>query len=486
MKIFDNTVYDKKTFLQTCAALLAITVAQKASGGLAYAILMVPLALISLVKGRVEQVMFWLVSSMLIIVGNAYFLPKGASFFIAQRLLFGLIGLYAIMQIAGKRQSRLVSPFLGMLFYLAYMTLTAFQGWNPTISLLKLFLFTIVYLTYYSVANMAGQSPRFNERKMRAIILAISSYFVFGSVAVIPFPAISQMSGEEYMAAMQSGQQLLSLFKGMAVHSQMLGPVVASIFALVFTDLVVSVRKANGLYLALIAVCPYLVYKTSSRTAMASLFMGVAMAGFCAMKARGIGRHWRAKVKTCLFVLCALGTVAVATIPSLRDSIVRYALKYNSDVKAGDFTIEEAMASRQGLIDRQLETYGESPLFGNGFQVGEYHKYMRNATWKELLSAPVEKGVWITAILEEGGIVGWLILIGFYATLGLLLLKRGAYTGLSVLCVMLVSNMAEFTMFSMSAMGGFVWALIFVGTAIDASRQRRDQSGEIWYNMPLA
>ncbi len=475
MKIFDNTVYDKKTFLQALAALLAITIAQKASGGHAYAILMVPLALFSLVKQRIEQIMFWLISSMLIIVGNSFFLPKGASFFLAQRILFALIGLYAIMKISGRRQSRLVTPFLGMFIYLGYMTLTAFQGWNPTISLLKILLFTVIYLTYYSVASMAGQSPRFRERKMRAIILALASYFIFGSVAVIPFPAISQLTGEEYLSAMQSGHQVLSLFKGMAVHSQMLGPVVAAIFALVVTDFIVSVRKANGLYLALIAVCPYLVYKTSSRTAMAALFMGVVMAGFCAMKMRGIGRHWRAKVKTCLFVLSALAAVAVATVPRLRDSIVRYALKYNGEAKAGDFTMEEAMATRQGLIDHQLETYEESPLFGNGFQVSENHKYMKNASWKELLSAPVEKGVWITAILEEGGIVGWLILVGFYVTLGFLLLKRGAYTGLSAFCVMLVSNMAEFTMFSMSAMGGFVWALIFIGTAIDASRQRRDQ-----------
>jgi hypothetical protein len=483
MKIFDNSIFDKKTFFQCFMALLAITVVQKFTRGEGYAVLMVPLALFSLAKNRIEQVMFWLVSSMLIIIGNQFFLPKGASFFIAQRALFGLIGLYAISKIAGRRQSRLVSPFLGMLIYLIYMTFTSFAGWNPTISLLKIFLFSLIYMTYYSVANMAGQSPRFSERKMRSIILAISSYFVFGSVAVLPFPAISQLTSEEYLIAMQSGQQVLSLFKGMSLHSQMLGPVVASIFALVLSDLVVNVRKANGLYLGLIIVCPFLIYKTSSRTAMAAFLMAVLMAGFCAMKMHGIGARWRGKVRTCLFAVMALLAVAVVSVPSLRDSIVRFALKYNAEAKAGDFTVEEAMSSRQGLIDRQLENFRRSPAIGNGFQVSEEHKFLKNASWKQLLSAPIEKGVWITAILEEGGLIGWVILVGFYAILCLTLLKRGAYTGLSVFCVMLVSNMAEFTMFSMSAMGGYTWCLVFVGTAMDAARIKRDNGSLMQENM---
>ena len=36
------------------------------------------------------------------------------------------------------------------------------------------------------------------------------------------------------------------------------------------------------------------------------------------------------------------------------------------------------------------------------------------------------------------------------------------------------SNMAEFTMFSMSGGGGFLWIFVFVGIAFDAARQRQD------------
>lgn len=133
------------------------------------------------------------------------------------------------------------------------------------------------------------------------------------------------------------------------------------------------------------------------------------------------------------------------------------------------------MSTRQAIVDRQMENFRASPMVGNGFQVSEAQIGLRNATWKELLSAPVEKGVWVTAVLEEGGAIGFVILVGFFLTAGMLMLKRGAYTGLSVLAVLLVSNMAEFTMFSMSAMGGLFWAMVFIGTAMDAARIRRDQ-----------
>lgn len=474
MKIFDKTVFDTKSFWMALGALLLMTPLQMWSEGTAYAFL-VPLAFVSILQGRIEQMVFWLMSSMLLIVGNSFFLPKGPAFYIAQRLLFILLGVYMLAQNVGKRQSPTVSPLLGMMFYVAYMALTAMAGWNPVISYLKLILFSFVYIAYYGVANMAGKSARFNEREVRSIVLAIASYLFFGSLILIPFPAISQLSGEEYAMALASGQNVVSLFKGMVMHSQTLGPVVASMFAFLFADWVVNVRKMNWLYVALLLSGPVLVYKSSSRAGMAALLMAILMGGFCAMKMRGVGVRWRSKVKAWLGFLFVAALAAVLMLPNLRQSVTRFALKYNLEARAGDFTVEEAMSTRQAIIDRQMENFKASPMVGNGFQVSEAQIGLRNATWKELLSAPVEKGVWVTAVLEEGGAIGFVILVGFFLTAGMLMLKRGAYTGLSVLAVLLVSNMAEFTMFSMSAMGGLFWAMVFIGTAMDAARIRRDQ-----------
>jgi hypothetical protein len=474
MKIFDNTVFDVKTYWRTVAVLLIMTLLQMASKGAAFAFL-VPFALIAVLARRVEQIIFWLLASMILIVGNSYFLPKGLVFYVAQRILFAVTGFVMFVRVTSRPQSPVVSPLLGMFWYVVFMLFASFGGWNPTISLLKIFLFSVVYIAYYGVANMAGQSPRFDAHKVRGIVLAISSYLAFGSIALIPFPAISQLTGEEYLAVVQSGKETVSLFKGITMHSQTLGPVIATTFAFLFADLVVNVRKMNALYLALLPSCLYLVYLTSSRTGMAAALMGVVMSGFCVLRMKGIGLRWRGKVKGFFFLLVTLATLAVVVSPRVRNAIARYALKYtDSSTTAADFTVEGAMATRQGLIDSQLESFKRSPLTGNGFQVSVAHSMLRHPTWKDLLSAPIEKGVWVTAILEEGGLLGFLIFVSFIVVAGLKMLNRGAFTGLTVFCAMLVSNMAEFTIFSMSAMGGYTWALVFVGTAMDAARIRHD------------
>ena len=64
-------------------------------------------------------------------------------------------------------------------------------------------------------------------------------FFILGSIVLIPFPAISQLSGAEYVEAMKRGGAL-SLFKGMTMHSQSLGPCVAVIFSVLFADFVFS------------------------------------------------------------------------------------------------------------------------------------------------------------------------------------------------------------------------------------------------------
>lgn len=138
--------------------------------------------------------------------------------------------------------------------------------------------------------------------------------------------------------------------------------------------------------------------------------------------------------------------------------------------------MEYAMGTRQFLIDAQIYNFKKSPYIGNGFQVSEEMAYTKTTSFKDLISAPIEKGVWVTAVLEEGGVIGFTILVLFFLGAILTMLRRGAYTGVTVLSALVVSNLAEFTMFSMSAMGGLFWALVFIGAAMDTARIKQDQT----------
>ena len=142
---------------------------------------------------------------------------------------------------------------------------------------------------------------------------------------------------------------------------------------------------------------------------------------------------------------------------------------------------ENIASTRQGSIDSQLANFKESPVIGNGFQVSKGMQTMQVFSWKQLLSAPVEKGVWITAVLEEGGGIGLATLSLVVLSIIYLLWSRQAYTGLAVFVSLLVSNLGEFTMFSMTATGGIVWVLVFVGVALDAQRVKQANAHRVVY-----
>lgn len=476
MKILDNTVFDVKTYWKTLATfVLVITPLQMATRGAGFALL-VPFALVALFTQKAEKVLFWMLCATLLINANQFFLPKGLTFFVAQRILFFIVGAMSLAQLLGRRSSPFVSPFMGLFVYLAFMALTAGCGWNPTISYLKLLLFSAVFLAYYGMANMAGQSRSFDARRVRSVVLAVMSYFVFGSIAIIPFPAISQLSGLEYEEAVKAGHAVTSLFKGMTMHSQAIGVIMATIYGFLVADLVINVRKANGLYLALLVSCVGLVYMSSSRTGMGTVLAATMLTGYCAMRMRGIGAHWRGKVRSTMGILALLAVVAVLAVPNVRRGVVRFALKYNQTAETSEFSTEEMLSTRQGIMDEQLAHFRRSPLIGNGFQVSYSHSFLKHMKLHNLLTAPVEKGVWVTAVLEEGGLIGFLLFVGFALTAGMLLLRRGAYTALVSFGTMLVSNMGELMMFSMTATGGFIWTFVFVSAAFDAARVQSDRA----------
>ena len=468
---FGNNSFDPQVFKRSCIVLIVVMLLQKFTGGAAYALLL-PWILMSITQRNPEKQIFWILLTITMMMGNGYFMPKGGVFYIANRLVLGVFGVIGFMQLAGQRKSPLLTPFLGLIVYLLYMFIPSQTGYSPIISNLKLILFIVIFLAYFGVANTVVSSPAVDVRKLRAMLLAMASFFIIGSVLVLPFPGISQLSGEAYAEAVKSGQSLTSLFKGMTMHSQSLGPVICVIFTFLFADLVFNVRKWNRFYVILLSLCPFLIYKTSSRAGMVSFVLGILFVGWCAMLDRRIGVRWRAQVLSKLWLVAIVCVVAVVAVPGVRDGVVRFALKYNREAKADDFTMEAAMGTRQLLMDQQMANFHRKPALGNGFQVKAEMQGFQANSMLSLLSAPVEKGVWVTAVLEEGGGIGFLIFSTFVVICGFTLLSRKAYTALSCFFVLIVSNMAEFTMFSMSAMGGFFWAFIFIGGALDGVSQR--------------
>lgn len=461
-------VYDKKFFVKCLIGLVAMVALMKVTGGAGFAV-MLPLLLWASFQNKPEILLFLLVMTISMLIGNSNLMPKGAVFGYAQRASMILLALVMVTQIAGRRNSLQTKPFLWLIPYLLWMVISSTVGWCPFISYLKLFLFSMIFFAYYGIANVVATSRRNDFAKLRSAFLALATFFIFGSMALLPFPGIAQLSNEIVQEILRSGGKLPSLFTGMTFHSQALGPVCAMLGVALFADLVFGIKRPDKLYVALLLCVPVLIWKTSSRTALGSFVIGLLFCLYLAFGTRLLSSVWRQKVVSTMmgFFVCAM--VAVLVIPSARNRVAEFLLKYNTrDTKLSHVRTDDVLRTRQGKWEEGIFYFKQSPIVGNGFQVSQGMRHLKPSL--NVLSAPVEKSIWVSAILEEGGVVGFILFSIFSVIVFFALKRRRAYIGLSLYVVMLLTNLGEFTIFSMSGVGGFSWALVFIGVMLDSKR----------------
>ena len=448
----------------------------KFTGGLAFALIF-PMSFAALGKNRTELMLYCLLMTIAMTMANGNIVSKGAAFGLMARGVHFLIAGVMTLQIVGQRNLRLTTPLLALLPYLAYMAIVSAKGWQPIISYLKLVLFLVMFFGFYSVANATAIRQGADARKLRSVLLSFAVYFLIGSVFLIPFPGLATMNA----AALLQTQGYVpegSLFMGMTLHSQALGPVTAALFSVLFADLLFCVRRWDKLYVVLLLCVPILIYKTGSRTAMGTFLAGLCFVSFLFMNVSGrqVGTLWKQRALTLLTIGGMLGGIILFATPGMRAAVAKFALKYTSADSELDVSWDAVTATRQGSVEGQMVSFRESPWIGHGFQVSRQMVEREITSVNQLLSAPVEKGIWVTAVLEEGGVFGMILFLIFLLVAIMALWQRQAYVGLSVFVGMVVSNLGEFTMFSMTSTGGLVWALVFVGLALDAHRQREQRS----------
>lgn len=470
-----NQFYDSKQLCRYLAILIVLGLTMKFTQGAAL-IVLVPMAFYSLSKRDAYGVLWAVLIAVVSIVTNSWLMPKGLVYVIIQRGIMTILGCVMLFQIAGQKSSPLVKPMLPILVYILYMIPVSIKGWAPIISMLKLFLFAVVFIALFASANSAINSKG-DARKIRNMFLAVACFFVFGSLLVMPIGSIAYMNANELM----NTPDVKSLFKGLMVHSQTLGPSMAMIGILIFSDLVFVIQRIDKLYIAMLLIIPFLIIKTGSRTGMGAFIAGVMIVTYRLLKAKGIKISWRNKVFSLLMVTAIVGMIVILTISQTRESVFNFIIKYGDGDVA--LTSENILKSREHKLNSAIDNWRRSPWVGNGFQVSEDMYYTKIDSIGTMLSAPVEKSTWAYAILEEGGIIGEIIFVIFLFGAIFVMYKRQAYVGATLLFSFMMLNFGEFTFFSMSGCGGFFWELVFLGCVIDAKRlqvRRVTQNNMFW------
>lgn len=457
-----NPDYDKRRLLKNIGWFCVLLMACKFTQGMAFDLL-IPFLLVAIMQ-RKDTVLFGIILiGSLVMDISGYFIPKSVPMVVGQKGMMLMASVFLTLQAFGRRHSPLVTPVLSLFLYLIFIAIASQSGWCPVISNLKMLLFVMVFMALYSCAVivMAGRA---DVRKLREFMLTVACFIIFGSLLVRPFGSISMMGAEE----LRANPDVVSLFRGVSIHSQTLGPWVAMVGSWLFADWAFSIQRKDKLYLALCLCCPIILYMTSSRTAMASYLAGMMFASYFVITSRSVKRTWRSRVTSWVMVLAVLGGISILAVPQMRDKAFGFIMKYDKSSKK--ITSDAVWGSRLHKLDAALENWRRSPVVGNGFQVSEDMKYLRVNGVRDVLSAPIEKSTWTYAILEEGGVIGMILFCLFIVVSLVAMIRRKAYIGATMLFTFLMTNFGEFGFFAMSATGGFFWCLTFAGLIFDHKR----------------
>ena len=463
--------YDVKALKRYCLMFVGMAVLLKVTAGFG-AIVALVMALAAVGRRRAADLVFWVLFMTATSVGNYKVLSTNFITLMTVRATLMLLSLFVLNRLFSPRGGYCFNPFFGLIPYLLWEAAISIQGFSPIISYLKLILFTTIFCTLIGTMKTVDSTRWLDVRQLRSAILTVVLMMVVGSIALIPFPGLSMMARTIEQAQAMARGEMVSLFCGMCSHSQALGPVMAVLGTFLFADLVFSIRRWDPLYLFAFLCCPYLVYRTSSRTGMGSLLAGVFMVGFLLMQSRGVSARWKGKVVSTLVLVGFFCFFLAAFVPAIRDRIVQYALKFGDRNVKQEVSVEGMLSTRQALMDRASDNFHKKPFLGNGFQVSDLMVGVKRSGFLSYLVAPIEKGVWFYAIPEEGGVPGMILFSGWLVCLFFALNRRKAYVMASTFFAFIMTNTGEFTVFAMTYMGGFLWAISLASGTLDSARRR--------------
>ncbi len=371
---------------------------------------------------------------------------------------------------------------LGTIYlFLLMAALSSIEGYCPVISYLKIVNFFIFITGIYIGTKNIHRYPD-AIRQIRCTFLALVILLVYGSLATLPLPSIAYYTsmrsivrefGFAYADEFYEGGGVeKTLFTGITVHSQFLGPMLSCCFAWLLCDMLIAERKVNSLHLALLLPIPVMAYMTRSRLAFLVLACSIAFIAFyCVPNARVVSKV-RAKFSNIMLVVIIL-ILGTAVAFEIQGGYVSKWLRKTNDVASDARTLGEAVTgSRQGKIVECLNDFHQNTLFGKGFQVDRTTQHRFETGQVTVFSAAIEKGLLPLMVLGETGILGTvafaLFLLVFFTTCH----QRHYTATLTLFSVYLSTNLAEATFFSPSGSGGVLWIFMVVGGfVIDMNRE---------------
>lgn len=330
-------------------------------------------------------------------------------------------------------------------------------SYNTSVSMFKYTLFymgfSVFYFVFVKLDNFERHSfaiDTFNK------ILVINRFLILVSLLIF-FIGLGYPRNETGFAGALNHPQTAGIYFGICA--------LLEFFKLIYS------RKERGLVILFFLLASTFVIMSESRTAFVAMLISLGTV-FFARLFKGNGLSLKQKVKWLFLLLLA---ILVAT-PIFASTILEFMLKRGDSANL----MAAYQESRYFLLYASYLNFLDSPLFGIGFQVsnGMYGHYDMVIQYDPFLgfpiSASIEKGVFLVALLEESGIVGFLA----FSTIIFLLLKKASWSPMALAMTggVLLFSLGESMLFSFGGLGFICWFYIFYFCTLAKSLEQQFNS----------
>lgn len=333
-----------------------------------------------------------------------------------------------------KKAKVLSSANTHLVFGLLLLPLCLISSFNPIISTLKLLSFMAGGFTILKSFELSEWSSEkwikwFNTL---FIFVIIGSLFIF----LTPFGYFKNGRG----------------FQGIFNHPQVLGVMAGLSSVWFFTQHKKKHRYAMG-GLALV-----LVFFTKARIG----FILMVVSAFFLIVFENLYKKrtgLNSALKSFIIFIILIGIPTFLFFEDSTDLLIQFILKRTP--QSG--IMESFGESRGQLIQKSLSNFFQNPLTGIGLGINSDFNYLNtqvSAAFDIPYSAPTEKGFMPTAILEELGILGGGLTIGYLTIISSNGLVENSINGPWLFFAALCVNLGEFIFFSLGGIGLFHWLLI--------------------------
>lgn len=472
---WDKMIKEDKILIRSvikCMTVLALSIAACRFTSGYFAVVMAVLGIGWALSNRIGRALACYAFFPLLIVLDQGILQQTEVSGIVLRISPLIIGL-TLFAMANTRPGDNMLPFGSLFVYLFLSTISSMNGWCPKISYMKIVNF-IVFLVGIWVGTKNLQNRPQEIYKERVFFLSLASLIVLGSLAVMPFPAISYSTNlksygitTQAEAVVQMAELAatggISLFSGILNQSQALAPILSCCIALVLSDMLFIEKRITSFHSVVIALGFIELYMTRSRTGLFSCAVGLFMVLVHSAKRLNLSIATRAKIKKMTSTGIVLLVALIVAGEISNHTITKWVYKSNDLIGTQEADFGEALtSSRQGLIDLSFEEFKMNPWLGMGFQVN-YETNIMYGNKGFALSAPVEKGLLPMMILGEGGVLGSIafavFLICFYTACA----RKKLHITIAMFTTFLATNIGEATFFSPGGIGGILWMICVVG-----------------------